>query len=101
MGNTSYSCIINIKEEYREGGVWSLTSPDLPGLFLAGRELSVLRNDIPKAIQVLFKRNYDMDVEVRLLVDATEMSKKVDRPIEKPTRWTAFPYIPAERVAAA
>jgi hypothetical protein len=67
MGSISYS--IRIDEKLQEGGFWSLTSDNLPGLFLAGQDLPALRNELPDVIKKLFELNYSMDVEVRLLLD--------------------------------
>ena len=70
MANSGYSCVIQVNENYREGGHWELTSKNVPGLYLAGKDLSALRADVPNVIKVLFKNNYDLAVEVRAVVDS-------------------------------
>ena len=65
MANNTYSNIINIKEKLHQGAHWTITSANLPGLFLGGKDLKALRNDIPIAIKSLYRMNHGMDVEVR------------------------------------
>ncbi len=66
--------IISTAQEKWSDGFWSITSPDLPGLFLAGKDLAKLMNDVPFAIQTLFLLNYKMRVEV---------SAATKRPVKK------------------
>ena len=57
--------LINVLiEPHKEENMFSVTSRDLPGLFLAGRDLSALVADLPAAIKLLFNLNYQMDVQV-------------------------------------
>ncbi|MGE0278755.1 MAG: hypothetical protein AB7R40_25435 [Nitrospiraceae bacterium] len=66
------SFLISVQEDFGDGAYWTITSKHLPGLFLGGKNLQVLRDDLPAAIKLLFKANYDMDVEVTMLVDGPE-----------------------------
>lgn len=64
------SFLIEIQERFGEGAFWTVTSKHLPGLFLGGQDLDALRKDLPAAIQLLFRLNYKMNVEVRALIGA-------------------------------
>lgn len=62
------SFLISIQEELKEGAFWTITSSELPGLFLGGQNIELLHQDLPAVIKQLFKLNYRMDVEVSILV---------------------------------
>ncbi len=65
MASRMYTKLINVKAEYADAGkCWALTSNDLPGLVMAGGDLDALLADLPQAIKLLFRLNYQMDVEV-------------------------------------
>lgn len=65
MASRMFSRIINVKAEFANAGkCWALSSPDLPGLLLAGGDLTALLADLPAAIKLLYRLNYQMDVEV-------------------------------------
>lgn len=53
---------IEIQERFGEGGFWTITSNELPGLFLGGQDLAALRKDLPAAIELLFRLNYKLDI---------------------------------------
>ena len=84
MATKSYSCVIKVDEELREGEFWVLTSEDLPGLLLSGRDLDALRADTPEVIKQLFKMNYDMDVSVHPVFDVQTIAKQVVEPYRAP-----------------
>jgi hypothetical protein len=50
----------------REAGLFALTSPDLPGLLLAGRDPSQLWADVPAVIKAMYRVGYGMEVEVAI-----------------------------------
>lgn len=55
-----------VRVEYAKRGEWYIaTSEDLRGLFVANPSLSVVYEEIPHAIKMLFKIKYDMNVEVK------------------------------------
>jgi hypothetical protein len=88
MGEKSYVGIISVKQEIREGGFCVVTSDDLPGLLLCGKKPDELASDIPKAISLLFRLNYGMNVNVQPVAD--RFAKKcVARPT--PNVWAAVP----------
>lgn len=92
MANSGYSCVIQVDESYREGGHWGLTSKNLPGLFLAGKDLNELRADVPNVIKVLFKNNYGLTVEVRAVVDSCAVKDGCNIAEHiKPGYWSASP----------
>lgn len=65
MASRMYSRIIYVKAEFADAGkCWALSSADLPGLLLAGSDLTALLADLPAAIKLLYRLNYQMDVEV-------------------------------------
>lgn len=83
------SFLIATQERFGEGAFWTITSKHLPGLFLGGQDLDVLRKDVPTAIRLLFLLNYKMNVEVRPLLGAlNELDQS--RP-SKPVVFAAFP----------
>ncbi len=96
MASCNYAAVIRVDETFRKGGYWLLTSNDLPGFVLCGKDIKTLRDDVPAAIKILVKANYDMDVEVRPLIQPSEMVKckeGVDMPL--PEAWTAVPITDA------
>lgn len=59
-------------------GEWYMaTSEDLRGFFVANQSLSVVYEEIPHAIKLIFKVKMDMDVEVK------EASMPERRPIDE------------------
>ncbi|MDH5573260.1 MAG: hypothetical protein OEY89_15975 [Gammaproteobacteria bacterium] len=76
MADKNYSYLINVEEDFREGEYWVLTSKQLPGLFLSGKDLKTLRADVPNVIKTLYRLNYEMDVDVRLVCEETPATKK-------------------------
>ena len=92
MANSGYSCFIRVDENYREHGHWELTSKNLPGLFLAGKDLNALRADVPNVIKVLFKNNYDLVADVRPVVDSCAVKGGCNIAEHvKPGYWSASP----------
>ena len=58
MVNCNYVGVVNLQAEYKDGS-WMIVSENLPGLFLAGGDLGKLLSDIPAAIRMLCKFNYN------------------------------------------
>ena len=92
---TSYSCVIRVKAELHadEGhDFWTLTSDDLPGLLLGGRDLKALHADTPTVIQSLFKHSYGMEVNVLPVAEAKDLAARNPLPrLALPDAWTAIP----------
>ena len=65
MVSYNYTSVINVHEERREGGYWILTSDDLAGLLLCGKDLKKLRSDVPAAIKMLLKLNSKIEVHMK------------------------------------
>ena len=78
MANTHFTYLINIDVDFREGEYFVLTSSQLPGLLLSGKDINALREDVPNVIKSLFSLNYKMDVDVRIACEESPM------PIEEP-----------------
>lgn len=70
--------VIHVAEASGEG-IWILTSDDLPGFFLAGENIDTLKENIPDAIKLLYKLNYQMEVEAHL--QSTEVKGEVGGPL--------------------
>ena len=92
---SSYSCIIRVVEEHREeegDEFWVITSDDLPGLLLGGRDLEALRADTPEAIRILFDKNYGLDVHVLRATEPRKLASGVpEAELSPPFAWTAIP----------
>lgn len=86
----SYSTIVSIQHEIREGGVHVLKSKNLPGLLLAGSDLDRLYREVPASIAGLFKLNYGMEVKVLPAFSARAITAKRKIP-HLPTKYTAIP----------
>lgn len=92
MATTTYSCVIQVREKLKEGGYWSVTSKDLPGLFLGGTDIDAIREEVPEAIRLLFELNYGMKVDVRRNTDVAAIAKRVPPEfLGVPHAWTAAP----------
>lgn len=89
---TSFSTIVNVQiEQHQEDKVFALTSKDLPGFFLAGKDLPVLLQDVPAAISVLYKCNYGMDVLVSPVKDVASSDVADEDWISVPSKFVATP----------
>jgi len=65
---------------YSKRGDWYIaTSDQIRGLFVACPNLADAYNEVPQAIQLIFKAKYDMDVDVK------ESSAAEKSPIDKIT----------------
>lgn len=97
MVTIEYTCIINVKEHLKSSEFWELTSADLPGFYLGGKDLSALRSDIPTAIKLLFEKNYDIQVDVRLNIEPIALTQRSsDSPcVASPRSFTAIPLADA------
>jgi len=62
------SFVISTEQTEWDDGTWTLTSDNLPGLFLAGRDIGELEADVPDAIRALFHLNYKILVDVEIAV---------------------------------
>lgn len=81
MGSENYSTLVRIISTYNnETGLWALTSDEVPGLFFAGKNESELHNDVVGAIKKLYKYNYDMNVDVKALVEQDTFTRKTPIP---------------------
>lgn len=89
MTNCKYISVVQIDEAFSDGS-WVVTSPDLPGLFLAGYEIKQIRNDIPAAIKQLYRLNYEMDVEVCPTSSIPEIDDGKTRVKHDTALWAAF-----------
>jgi hypothetical protein len=56
---------VRVNVEYREGCVY-VSSNDVPGLWLWGKNSAQVFNNIAPAIKILYKYNRGMDVEVEI-----------------------------------
>ena len=97
MTSKTYTSVVRVREEMREGKFWMVTSEDLPELLLAGKNLDLLRKDVPNVIKMLFKLNCGMDVEVHPNLKPQEMTTKrpTSQVFKRLTDWTAIPLAAA------
>ena len=94
MGNSRYVSVVNVVSERRDGGYWILKSDNLPGLLLCGKVLKQLFDDVPAAIKMLYKLNYDMEVNVTEAATDPRLIGKTDRDVaipHHPGSWVAYP----------
>jgi hypothetical protein len=64
-GSANYERTISVGMKYNSAcGMFALTSPDLPGLLLAGKDPDALWDDVPAVVRALYKVSYNMDVQV-------------------------------------
>lgn len=81
--------IATLGKFYADGN-WKITSQDLPGLILAGKDLPALLRDIPKAVKILLEKNYGMtEVKVDRAVSPVFFQKESYQPIAPKVQWTA------------
>lgn len=71
MATSSYTKLIRISLCVHEDAHFTLTSEDLPEMFLAGKDVRQLLDDAPNVIKGLYRLNYGMDVEVFVKDGAT------------------------------
>ncbi len=70
--DTQLSHLITVRFRKTAGGSVTATSEDLPGLFLTHLDRQQIIDDLPEAIQLLFKMNHNEDVVVYLLDSAAD-----------------------------
>lgn len=67
-------------------GLYTATSPQLKGVFVAHRELDKIVDDVPNIVRLWFKRHKDMDIEIfkgpTHHSDGTQMISMVPVPAE-------------------
>lgn len=69
MTGLQKSFLIYTTQKQKEDGFWTITSDELPGLFLAGKDLFSISAEVPEAIKLLFSLNYNMSVDVKMAID--------------------------------
>lgn len=70
VSDVNYSTTVRVETKIDNCGYFIMTSEDLPGLFLASKNYLALMYDVPRAIKILYKDNYCMDVTV---VDSSKL----------------------------
>lgn len=86
VASSTYSTVISLHiEANREDGFYAISSKDLPGLVLGGKDLFALLKDVPAAIALLFKLNYGLKVQV------TPADGKIQKTPE-PKEWQPLPH---------
>ena len=88
MANSRYFGLVQVVSELKNG-YWVVTSKDMPGLLLCGKTLKELMQDIPAAIKLLFKHNYDMDIEVVPVGDPQLLAQEKELDVI-PDNWVAY-----------
>ena len=75
---------VRVHIEYAQG-VYIANSKDLPGLSLCSRNKASLFKLIPEVIQMLYKENKGLEVDVRKMADVHDISVQRQRKASKPT----------------
>lgn len=91
MGNGKYVGIVSIDEELKSDGNWVVKSNDLPGLLLWGKDIRALREDIPLAIQTLYRLNFELEVQVSMAGSPVAANKACAPKPHRHTNWAAVP----------
>lgn len=89
MANCKYATRLGVEHRFVDGA-WLITSKDLPGLFLAGDDMDRLQSEIPEAIKLLFKLNYDMAVQVCPMSPAPGATMGKPQIQKSTDEWTAI-----------
>ena len=72
---TSYTKTIIVGVQYHATScLFALTSPQEPGLLLAGKDPSKLLSDVPAVLKALYRVGYNMDVEVTVQSPPIELA---------------------------
>ena len=61
-----------------------MTCDELPGLLLASNDFLALKRDLPKAIKILYKDNFNMDVEAHEVKDVIQNDAEDLEPVTSP-----------------
>ena len=81
---------INTYGEFYEDGNWMITSDDLPGLILAGKDLHALLRDLPKVVKILLEKNYRLtEVKVDRADPPASLQRDSFRTIAPEGQWNA------------
>lgn len=85
--------IVRLEFTNNPDGFWTIKSSNLPGFYMAGKNLNFLAQDIPNVIKKLFKLNFNLNAVPRPLIDPLAIkSKAPDQSIETPNReWMVNP----------
>jgi len=63
--NDKYGIVV-LEIRQSADGLYTATSSDLEGVFIAHREFDKIVEDVPEVMRMWFKRNKNMDIEVFL-----------------------------------
>ena len=63
--STRHTCLVRVTVAHNAmTKTFAIFSEDLPGLFLSGKDLSVLLDDVPNIIKGLYALDFQMNVDV-------------------------------------
>ena len=94
MATTGYATTVKVRGAYnQECGIFALTCEELPGLYLAGKDLQTLQDDVPAVIRALYKHDCGIDVVV------TEVNARAPRKTAKSQPSANFIQLDREFVA--
>lgn len=91
--------IINVAIAESESGLLTATSHDLPSLYVAGREMDALLEEIPSVIKALIKAQFGRDVDVYRA--KSDPLTDDDEPLGRPWPWVTIPVEIAAKALAA
>lgn len=99
MADGNYSTTVCIREDRRPEGYWTLTSKELPGFMLTGKDLAALRADTPAVLKSFFRLNYQIEMDVRPIVSPSALKGKVGDDFGHRNHWAAFPLAAQQQLA--
>ena len=59
-------------------GIFVMTCEELPGLLLASNDFQALNRDLPKAIKILYKDNFNVDVDAYEIKDLIQNDTELE-----------------------
>jgi len=84
--SASYAKTIIVGLNYNPScGLFALTSAQLPGLLLAGKDPQTLWDDVPAVVKAMYRVAYNMKVEVTMDAAASDVSEHVFSPLQPST----------------
>ncbi|MBF0110887.1 MAG: hypothetical protein HQL76_17105 [Magnetococcales bacterium] len=83
MRRTEKFGIVRIEVEEKQDECFCISSNDMPSLFLAGKSVEKLLQDVPGSIELLFELNHGMKVRVGRAVAGDEMAARQPRTLDQ------------------
>ncbi|HIJ84168.1 MAG: hypothetical protein HW380_3846 [Magnetococcales bacterium] len=75
--------IVRIDIEERQDNCFTISSKDMPSLYLAGENVEKLLHDVPGSVELLFELNHGLKVRVGSVIPGDEMAKKQPQTLDR------------------